>query len=372
MKKIYSNLKDKYENLPILWKLTIGTTLIIMIFIIFYNIIQFAVVINWILENKAIYIINLEVVEEIIESLAIVVIISGVFGVIASTIGGLWMSKFLLLNVKKVSNTMKEVSSEGLSHRMPVKKESNDEFDELGRVFNSLMDELEISFNQQKQFIQDASHELRTPLTIIKGHLSLLNRWGKDNPEVLEKSLKASTEEVDRLILLVKSLLELSKLENRADDSVEEKVRVREAILDVIENFKILYPQGNFKYIDKNEVNEIRMKLQDFKQIIIVLLDNAVKYSKEDEKRIRIEQYRNKENCIIKVIDTGIGIPKEDIPFILNRFYRVDKSRSSMPGSAGIGLSIAKGIIDKYKGEILIESEENIGTMVKLILPIFK
>ncbi|MEC2453897.1 HAMP domain-containing sensor histidine kinase, partial [Bacillus cereus] len=292
-----------------------------------------------------------------------------IFGLIFSFLGGILITKKLLSSVQNITDTMKRIKKNGLNERVPV-RENNDELAKLSFLFNEMMDEVETSFTQQKQFVEDASHELRTPLTIIHGHLAMLNRWGKNDPAVLDKSLQSSLKEVVRLNKLVSELLELSRAESEQLHPIAaEPVHVNSVLKHVTQNFVVL--QSNFQFDMKFGDDEayVSMPSSYLEQIIIIIMDNAVKYTKEVNKYICIESSLHSGKVTIRVIDHGAGIPESDLPFVLNRFYRVDKARSRKQGGNGLGLSIAKRLVEKYNGAIKIESKENEGTIVTITLP---
>ena len=135
-----------------------------------------------------------------------------IFGIILSILGSIHLSKKFLRKLNRLSNDIEEVKEFGISHRMN-KSNSNDEFDRIVTLFNSMMDEIECSFEEQKVFISNASHELRTPLTALKGHLSMIKRWGKNDKERMEKSIDICIDETDRLIKIVNDLLLLTRCE---------------------------------------------------------------------------------------------------------------------------------------------------------------
>ena len=208
-------IKEKYNKLPIFWKITIASAIVFAVFILFIAIAQTAVFFDWFIEHRSKYRIELNIFDDIFESYGYLILITAVLGLFISVIGAMAISRLFLKNIRELTNTMEQIKNEGrLDKRVNIIGYGRDEISKLSIVFNSLMDDLEASFNRERRFVQDASHELKTPLTIIKGHLSLLNRWGKNDKEVLDKSIKASSEEVDRLIDLVKTLLDISKLDN--------------------------------------------------------------------------------------------------------------------------------------------------------------
>ncbi|OAH57759.1 histidine kinase [Domibacillus aminovorans] len=314
---------------------------------------------------------SMEMIDDFIDNIFFVLITGGVGGLLLSFLGGTFLSRQLLSNVRVITDTMQKIKVNGLQERVPT-YETNDEIAQLGKLFNELMDDLEESFIQQKQFVEDASHELRTPLAIIHGHLSLLNRWGKDDPEVLNKSLHSSLKEVDRLIKLVQELLELSKAETGTMGPTEvNPVHVVQLIQSVKHNFELLHPDFMFTTHIEEGTQYVAVPPRHLEQILIILLDNAVKFSAV-EKNVVIACFAENETVHIQVIDKGIGISKQDIPYVLNRFYRADKARSSKQGGQGLGLAIAKRWIEKYKGTIHIDSEEGKGTTFTMTFPIAK
>lgn len=314
---------------------------------------------------------NMEMSDAFMDKVFLLMLVAGVGSLIFSILGGTILAKKILSNIQALTLTMKKIKTNGLEERVPV-NEKNDEFAQLGSLFNELMDSLEDSFLQQKQFVEDASHELRTPLAIIQGHLMLLNRWGKNDAAVLDKSLKSSLKEVERLTNLVQELLELSRAENSLINPVDaEPINVWTTVQHVVRNFEVVYSDYEFKIKQFHENLYVNISSRHLEQILIILLDNAVKYSKKEEKEVVIDCSLINEKVSLKVMDKGIGIPKEDIPYILNRFYRVDKARSRKQGGLGLGLAIAKRWVEKYHGTINIESKEGEGTNVTIVLPLF-
>ncbi|MEH7590503.1 HAMP domain-containing histidine kinase [Priestia megaterium] len=314
---------------------------------------------------------NMEMSDVFMNKIFLLMLAAGVGSLIFSILGGTILAKKILSNIQALTLTMKKIKTNGLEERVPV-NEKNDEFAQLGSLFNELMDSLEDSFLQQKQFVEDASHELRTPLAIIQGHLTLLNRWGKNDAAVLDKSLKSSLKEVERLTNLVQELLELSRAENSLINPVDvEPINVCTTVQHVVRNFEVVYSDYEFKIKHFHENLYVNISSRHLEQILIILLDNAVKYSKKEEKEVVIDCSLINEKVSLKVMDKGIGIPEEDIPYILNRFYRVDKARSRKQGGLGLGLAIAKRWVEKYHGTINIESKEGEGTNVTVVLPLF-
>ncbi|MCP1123912.1 HAMP domain-containing histidine kinase [Bacillus sp. 3103sda1] len=309
---------------------------------------------------------NFEAFDHLMKLIFLVMVAAGIGGLLLSFLGGTILAKQLLLSVQAITDTMNKIKTNGLKERVPI-HENNDEFAKLGLLFNELMDNLETSFMQQKQFVEDASHELRTPLAVIQGHLSMLNRWGKDDPDVLQKSLNSSLKEVDRLNKLVSELLELSRAESeQIYPAAAEPVHVNSVIEQVTQNFELLH--ADFQFARQLHANQAYVSIPSsyLEQILVIILDNAIKYTKEHEKYICLQSKVEEDKIKITIADHGVGIPESDLPYVLNRFYRVDKARSRKQGGNGLGLSIAKRLTEKYNGRIMIDSKEQEGTKVTL------
>lgn len=285
---------------------------------------------------------------------------------IISLLSGILISRQYISPLKDLNNAMMNIKDEGFQTRV---KETglHDEVTELTKIFNGMMDTVEDTINQQKQFIEDASHELRTPIAVLEGHLSMLNRWGKNDQEVLDESLQASMQEVTRLRKLVLELLELTRSEAIIPSDIE-PIEVAETIEQLTKNVAVLHP--DFTVTFKNhtsQLEKVTISRHHLEQMIMILLDNAVKYSSEN-KHIDVLVSKKDEHVIIQVKDTGIGIPSNEISKIFNRFYRVDKARSREGGGTGLGLAIAKRLVEKYNGEITVQSKEHVGTTFTISL----
>ena len=275
------------------------------------------------------------------------------------------LSKKILKRINKLSDEIEEVKVIGVSHRINT-SDSDDEFDKISKLFNSMMDEIEDTFEEQKMFVSNVSHELRTPLTALKGHLSLIKRHGANDKEMADKSIGICINETDRLIKIVQEMLILTRTERETVNLSEvSHVYIMPLINEVIENYKVLKENIHFN-IKVNENGMLKITKEHFKQLLLIFIDNSIKYNDKDICRITISLNENNGKKEFIIIDNGIGIPKEDIPYVLNKFYKVDKSRLNN-NSYGIGLSIAKQIVKNYKGEIIISSEEKVYTKIKII-----
>ena len=306
---------------------------------------------------------NMEIFDGLLSQFGFVMFLSGIGAVFLSLIGALFLSKQIVSPIQDISKTLARIKKFGLEERVKVQP-TQDEISELAIHFNELMDQLETSFNQQKQFVEDASHELRTPLSVLNVNLMMLNRWGKEEVEVLNKSLASSLKEVDRMDKLVKDLLELSRLDSeKTINTVIPLINPKKVIEKVVNDFEITHSEFGFSF-QLYDDTPLAIKEGHLEQLLTILIDNAIKYSKDD-KRVNIN-YRQRK---LSVQDFGIGISEEDVPKVTDRFYRVEKSRNRKKGGYGIGLSIAQKLMDSYKGSLVIESQLGQGTSVTLTFP---
>ena len=305
-----------------------------------------------------------EMFQEFTENSLPILIFTLILGLALSGIGAMYVSKNFIKRLRRLTTTMNEIKEKGINKRAEI-SDLNDEVDKVNIVFNSMMDELEEAFHEQSRFVSDASHELKTPLTALHGHLSMLKRWGKNDKERLEKSLDICLKEVERLKKLVNDMLLLSKAEKSVVDlNKVDKIDPVILVDEVIEQYRFLNP--NVTYIVNIDEN-IRIKVEpnDSKQLLIIFVDNSIKYNNKENVEISISIRKEASAIKLEVKDNGIGIPKNEIDNVKKRFYKVDKSRVNN-NSFGIGLSIANRIVSNYNSKIYIESELDKYTIISV------
>ena len=279
---------------------------------------------------------------------------------------GYLLASYLLKPLQDLKLTMDDVAAHGFEKKLMISYDAKDEIGELIAVYESMMATLKTSFEQQQQFIADASHELRTPIQVLEGHLSLLNRWGKDDPEILKESLELSLREVFQMKILIDEMLELARGEQMKDvpltDIVEQTNLVINELIQV-------HPSTIIKHIvPSQEKIDIVISSNAYQQIIRNLLINAIRYSR-DTPEIAISYEKTRSTIKIYVSDQGIGIPPQHIDKIFDRFYRVDMARSRDIGGSGLGLSIVKMLIENAKGSIYVTSELGKGSIFTIVFP---
>jgi PAS domain S-box-containing protein len=218
-----------------------------------------------------------------------------------------------------------------------------------------------------KDFIGNASHELKTPITIIRGFAEML----QDHPNLPKETIAEIMEKIirtcGRLDTLVRSLLTLSNLENNQADS-DQIIPIVDFVSQVIAHVLEVHPEAHIAMEAPNPKIMASMDPSLFEVAIRNLLENGIRYSPSPaELKITIDE--SDEAVLIRVADRGIGIPQTDLPYIFNRFYTVDKARSRKSGGSGLGLSIAKAIIERHQGQIKVTSELGKGSEFVVELP---
>jgi len=309
---------------------------------------------------------------EIRNHLLLLLVILELISLILSSILGFMLSSYFLKPLKLLRDTMETIRKDPQSDIHVPAVHSKDELADLAEIFNEMLDRMRRYIEQQEQFVEDVSHELRTPVAIIEGHLNLLNRWGKDDPEVLEESLEASLQEISRMKCLVQEMLDLSRAEQVDMQYANEQTNAKQVVYQVFNNFKILYPEFTIT-LDDDLTEEVKLSIyrNHFEQLLVIILDNAIKYSTK-RKEVHISISKTLSEFEIAIQDFGEGIAEADLAKIFHRFYRVDKARARNKGGNGLGLSIAKQLVENYKGRIVAESVINQGTIFRIYIPIVR
>jgi len=294
----------------------------------------------------------------VVASLNLLVLISSAINISKTT-------KKMLKPIDNMTNTAKSISANHLDRRLDV-IESHDELKELAETFNEMLDRLQRAYEQQNQFVSDASHELRTPIAVIQGYANMLNRWGKEDKAVLEESIAAINSEANNMKELVEKLLFLARADKRTQKLQKGEFYLNELIDEIAKETKLIDNKHSF-ICERNDVVLIYADRALIKQALRIFIDNSIKYTPEGG-TIKLNSSRDPNGLAISIEDTGIGIAKEDISKVFDRFYRCDKSRTRNTGGTGLGLSIAKWIIDNHNGSIEIDSVLNQGTKVTIHL----
>ncbi len=281
------------------------------------------------------------------------------------------MAKKHMKPILSMTEDVKDMSANNLNTRLNVSG-TKDELKDLAFTFNQMLDDIQKSYEREKQFVSDASHELRTPIAVIKGYAGMLNRWGKDDPAILDESIQAILSETDNMHSLVESLLFIARNDKGTLKMDLNTFCLSDLVAETIKETKLIDTQHTLNDQVESQV-VIHGSADKLKQALRIFVDNSLKYT-PDEGEIKISLRKSEKHAIITLADNGIGISKEDLPNIFDRFYRADKSRTKMKenqhGGTGLGLSIARIIIEQHGGRIHVDSELNVGTTFTLFLPL--
>jgi signal transduction histidine kinase len=301
---------------------------------------------------------------QFINSLNVIFISIGLVSFIASIVTGGILAKKIAHPITKTAEITKQISSGDYSIRFEGDTKTR-ELSTLISSINNMAIALDRQEQHRKQLTSDIAHELRTPLTAIRSHLEAMAEglW-----DVTPERLNSCVEEVKRLSSLVVDLDRLAKLE-------QENLKQNITTVDLLESAGTVY--NNFEKEAHDKDIEISIEgitcniLADkdrITQVITNLLSNAIKYSPKNG-HIKIQVKDDGANGVVLIEDNGIGISQKDLPYIFERFYRTDQSRNRKTGGAGIGLTIAKSIVEAHKGRITVESTEGKGSSFTVVLP---
>ncbi len=278
---------------------------------------------------------------------------------------GYWSVRVALEPLAHVTALADQIThADDLSRRIPVPRGAGDEVWTLVRAFNATLSRLEALFQSQRRFIADVGHELRTPLTVIKGNAQWMRRIGKLDPEALD----SIEEETDRLNRLVEDLLLLARAEAGRLPLRREAVDLDTVLAEVLREMQVMARE---KVHLEAQIAPLRVggDPDRLKQVFLNLVSNAIKYTPQGG-RVAVQMEEEDGWAVVRVSDTGPGIPPEDLPHVFERFYRADKARSRGKGF-GLGLSIVYWIVKHHGGRIDVTSQLGQGTTFTVWLPLY-
>lgn len=310
-----------------------------------------------------------EFIDAYLRNLRTIIVVSIVSAILLSLLIGLWFSKIILQPISLITHKVQDISASQLHLRLPAGN-GKDEISELTETFNNMLDRLETTFETQKNFISNASHELNTPLTAIIGEseYALLKQR---NAEDYARSIGVILNEAERLKRITGSLLHLAQTGYTGKLQDFSSLRLDEVLYTVKETVDNIIP-GNKVMIDLSLMPEDQQKLvvkgnQQLLELALVnIVINGCKYS--SNKPVQVSLAATDSKVVITVEDHGVGIPKDDIAYIYEPFFRA--SNTGTFKGYGIGLPLSRNIIRLHNGELDVRSEENKGTIVKIKLPL--
>ncbi len=287
----------------------------------------------------------------------------------------LFITKRTINPVVKITKAAQAMTTENLDGQLPLSGRG-DEIDNLSQTFNELFLRIKADFDRERQFSSDVSHELNTPLTVISGQANLLLRWGKDDPEQLEKSLNAIKNESNSMHSIIENLLQISRVESGRIKPSISQIDVTALFYRVQEEFFSVSPEVKFKIeskvLSKAEAEDPVLLNTDpemLHQILTVLVANSVKFAGVDC-TVQLCVQKQRAQIIISESDDGPGINGEALPHIFERFYRADEAHSRNVGGSGLGLSIAKTLCQALGAQITADNVKPHGARFKIVFPI--
>jgi heavy metal sensor kinase len=308
-----------------------------------------------------------EDVSDTLTSLLQIMILAYPIVLLAASFDGVFLAGRALSPIDNITRAARQISAEGLNQRLNLRL-PDDEVGRLARTFDEMIARLDGAFQRQRQFTADASHELRTPLTIIKGQIDVSLQRDRE-PEAYRQVLQGINAEVDRLIRLTGSLLTLTHADAGQIPLRFEDVDVAEAVIGVFEQIRpAAIEKGIECELDPGPPVTIQGDQDLLLQLMLNLSDNAIRYTPSGG-QVTLGWRVNKDQVQLWVQDTGVGISQEHLPYLFDRFYRVDKARSRAEGGVGLGLAISRWIADAHQGSIHVESAPGKGSTFTVLLP---
>lgn len=310
---------------------------------------------------------SLEDFDETMKRLLIIMIIA-IPTSIASTIAiGYAAATKALKPVDKMRKTAFKITSRNLGERIDLGRRK-DELGKLAQTFNEMIDRLQDAFQRINQFSSDVSHELKTPLTIIKGETEVALRKER-TVEEYKSILVSHLEEADQMTRIIEDLLLLSKADKDEIRMSIETIDVRDLIMNVYTDMRLFAHQKDVRLVAET-LTDTKLRGDELKLLRMLrnIVDNGIKYTQAGG-TVEISSELNDGMVTILVRDTGVGIDREDLKYVFDRFYRADRSRKRESGS-GLGLSISKWIAEAHSGTIDVESQISSGSLFSIRLPL--
>jgi len=271
--------------------------------------------------------------------------------------------------ITQMSATAELLSEKDLGKRLNI-NQIDSELAGLAEVLNRLFSRLDASFSRQRQFTADASHELRTPLTVIRSASELALSQPR-SPEEYQETIEVSLKAAERMTNLVNGLLALARLDSSNADFHLQQINLSDLVGESVSLLGAIASEKQISLVSDLHSVQIFGNPESLSRMIDNLITNAILYNKPGGK-VFITLSRSDNKAVLEIKDTGVGISEEHLPFIFERFYRVDKARSRLSGGSGLGLAICKGVIEKHNGTITVQSILGEGTTFQIQLPIWK
>ncbi|HAH61188.1 MAG TPA: hypothetical protein DCL73_03735 [Treponema sp.] len=279
----------------------------------------------------------------------------------------LLITRRTLKPVKEMTGMAQKISSANLSQRLPVTG-TGDELDTLASTFNDLFSRLKADFDRGRQFTSNVSHELKTPLAVILGHANLIRRWGKNDSAQLEKSIDALITESHSMEAIITNMLLLSRLEDGVEKLSMTAVPVKPLLNRLADDTRAWSPATVFAFDGVPDMTAVSAEEELLYEAFTIIVSNSIKFTPPPA-HIAVEVRREGPLAVITFTDNGPGIEPEILPHVFERFYRGDPSHNRNAGGSGLGLAVAKVIMDVMHGGISAGNAPGYGAVLALTLP---
>jgi heavy metal sensor kinase len=284
-----------------------------------------------------------------------------------AAVGGIFLARRALEPVDKISQTAQEIEENDLSRRINVN--TKDELGRLAATLNEMIGRLERAFQRQKQFTSDASHELRAPLAVIEAESTLALQKERPSGDY-QQSLETISQESRQMSSLIDQLLTLARADAGKEQWNFADVDLAKLIISLSADVEVLCQEKGLDFrLGRTENLVVKGDEARLRELFMNLLNNAIRYTPSPG-TVSVSVRSEEQTAVVAVTDTGIGIPAEEIPFIFERFYRVDKARSRTEGGTGLGLAISKHIAEAHGGRIEVQSQVGVGSTFSVWLPL--
>ena len=309
---------------------------------------------------------SLSNVRAIQSRLLVTLLLSTPVAILLSLVGGAILTSQSIEPLDRMTSTAQQISAAHLNERIQLQR-PDIELKRLADSFNEMLDRLDQSFKQIRQFTADASHELRTPVSILMGETELALNNLLDYEEC-KAALSSRREELLRMTRIIDDLLARSQFDYGERTLQSKPLDLSDLVIEVCEQQR---NQARVKGVELELTKTVPVTLDGdssrLRQMLKNILDNAIKYTPTGGK-VTVELDRsNGSRCVLRVADTGIGIPDDSLSHIFDRFYRVDKARTREEGGSGLGLSIVKEIAEAHGGRVGVQSEMGAGTVLTIV-----
>ena len=307
---------------------------------------------------------SMKFIEDSFCNLLIVMLLSAPVFLAFSAFGAFHIAKRALQPIHEITQTARTIGDGNLSYRIAASP-TKDEVGELSDTFNEMLDKLELSFQRERQFTSDASHELRTPVSVISACAE--DAFSDKKPESIQENLETIQKEADRMKTIISQLLMLSRGDEGRIHFELDQVQVYEMVTSVSEELMVSAHERNIQI--HNRINQKFSLMADqslFTVLLINLIGNGIKYG-QDGGNVWINSSIEGSSACISISDDGIGISEEDKKHVFDRFYRADRSRDR--SGSGLGLSIAKRIVELHHWQINVRSNLGVGTIFEILIP---